>query len=459
MYHSNILIIGGGPAAMVAAGTARQYYPRKSVTVLKKSEDSMVPCGIPYVFGPLLESVEDDMIPCGDMAAKMGTELIVDEAVDIDFEAKSVTGKSGETYGYDKLIVATGSVPNVPRQIEHHDAPGVFYVPKDPDYIRRMHEAVGGMKKIVVIGTGFIGIEIANEFCDAGKEVALVGSRLLKHSFDPEVSTYMEEIVEKKGIVHYKNRRTVEILLDDNGHACGVRFQDGGTVECDGVVLATGYRPNTELAKKSGLSMRQGDTIYVDEYMRTTRPDVFAIGDCAEKRHFITKRTIPIMLASTATAEARVAVANLYSINLVKSFSGTIAIFSTVVGDTCFGSAGITEEDAKKQSIDIVTSVVTVPDKHPAKLPNSHLQAVKLIASRATGQIIGAQVVGGIDIGEMINIMGVIIENRMTVFDLLGLQVATHPLLTSAPTTYPIIVAAQNIAANYIGERAEESSG
>ncbi|WP_456389954.1 FAD-dependent oxidoreductase [Hydrogenimonas sp.] len=455
MHYSDILIIGGGPAAMVAAGTARQYYPEKSVTVLKKTKDSLVPCGIPYVFGPLLQSVEDDMIPCGEMAAKMGTTLIVEEVVDIDFEAKSVMGKSGETYGYDKLIIATGSVPKIPHQIENHDADGVFFVPKEPDYIRRMHEAVEKMKKIVVVGTGFIGIEIANELCDAGKDVALVGSRLLKHSFDSEMSAFMEEIVKRKGIRHYLDRRTCKIETDKNGRAVGVLFEDGEKVACDGVILATGYRPNTELARRTGLSMRQFDTIYVDEYMRTTRPDVFAVGDCAEKRHFITKRGIPVMLASTATAEARIAVTNLYSINLVKSFSGTIAIFSTVIGDTCFGSAGITEEDAKKEKISILSSFVTVPDKHPARLPGSHKQALKLTASRSTGQVIGAQVVGGIDIGEMINMLGTIIENRMTVFDLLGLQVATHPLLTSAPTTYPIVVAAQNIASRFIGEKGQ----
>ncbi|WP_353662395.1 FAD-dependent oxidoreductase [Hydrogenimonas sp. SS33] len=450
MHFSEILIIGGGPAAMVAAGTARQYYPEKSVTVLKKTKDSLVPCGIPYLFGTMLDSVEDDMIPCGDMAKKMGTTLLHEEATAIDFDTKTVTCASGESYRYDKLIIATGSVPKIPTQIANIGAKGVFHVPKDPDYIRKMHAALQTKERIVVIGTGFIGVEVANELRDAGKEVAIVGSRILKHSFDPEVSGYMEEIIEKKGIKRYMNRRTAEILVNENGETAGVRFEDGEKVACDAVVLATGYRPNTELAKKSGLSMRQGDTIYVDEYMRTTRPDVFAIGDCAEKRHFITKRTIPIMLASTATAEARLAVANLYSINLVKSFSGTIAIFSTVVGDTCFGSAGITEEDARKQKIDIVSTVVKVADKHPAKLPNTHEQAVKLIASRATAQIIGAQVVGGTDIGEMINILGVIIENRMTAFDLLGLQVATHPLLTSAPTTYPIVMAAQNIAAMHI---------
>ncbi|WP_457597519.1 NAD(P)/FAD-dependent oxidoreductase [Hydrogenimonas sp.] len=453
MHSSDILIIGGGPAAMVAAGTARQYYPEKSVTVLKKTEDSLVPCGIPYIFGPLLDSPEDDMIPCGDMAKKMGTELLHEEAIAIDTASKIVTGKSGEIYRYDKLIIATGSVPKVPENIANHDAEGVFFVPKDPDYIRKMHEKVKGMKTVAIVGTGFIGIEIANELRDAGKEVALIGSRLLKHSFDPEVSEYMEKLIDAKGIVHYQGRRTSAIVTDASGRAVGLRFDNGEEIACDGVILATGYRPNTELARRSGLSMRQGDTIYVDEYMRTTAPDVFAVGDCAEKRHFITKRTIPVMLASTATAEARIAVANLYAIRLVKSFSGTIAIFSTVVGDTCFGSAGITEEDAKKQRIDVATAVVKVPDKHPAKLPGSHEQAVKLIASRATGQLIGAQVVGGIDIGEMINMLGVIIENRMTVYDLLGLQVATHPLLTSAPTTYPIIVAAQNLAARTLSAK------
>ena len=158
------------------------------------------------------------------------------------------------------------------------------------------------------------------------------------------------------------------------------------------------------------------------------------------------------MLASTATAEARVAVANLYSINMVKSFSGTIGIFSTVVGDTCFASAGITEENAKCEKIPVVSSTIISDDKHPSKLPNNHKQTVKLIALKSSLQIIGAQVIGGIDTGEMINILGVIIEKRMNVFDLLNLQVATHPLLTSAPTAYPIVQAAQNIAKLRIGK-------
>jgi len=449
MTTTDILIIGGGPAGMVASATSRQYYPDKKVTVLKKTEKSLVPCGIPYVFGTMLDSPEDDMIPCGDMAAKMGVHLVEDEAIELDFEGKTVTGGSGERYRYEKLILATGSVPKEPR-IENFDAEGVFFVPKDPDYILKMHAAVQSMETVAVIGTGFIGVEVASELAESGKKIHLVGSRLLKHAFDPELSTYMEEKMLHERVTFHKNRRTKRIVVDEAGRATGVEFADGETIACDGVILATGYRPNTELARKSGLSMRQFDTIYVDEYMRTTQPDVFAIGDCAEKRHFLTKRTVPIMLASTATAEARVAAANLYKINLVKSFSGTIDIFSTVIGNTCFGSAGITEEDAAKQQINTVSSTVVVDGKHPAKLPNNHKQAVRLVAMANSGIVIGAQVIGGIDMGEMINILGVIIEKRMTIYDLLNLQVATHPLLTSGPTSYPIIQAAQNLAVRHI---------
>ena len=449
MIETDILIIGGGPAGMVASATSRQYYPDKKVTVVKKFEKSLVPCGIPYIFGNMLESPEDDMIPCGDMASKMGVNLVEDEITSLDFNSKTAKGESGKSYKYDKLILATGSVPREPR-IENFDAKNVFFVPKDPEYILKMEAKVKEMKRVAVIGTGFIGVEIAGELAEKGKDVHLVGSRLLKHAFDPELSEYMEDKMLNENISFHKDRRTKKIVVDENGKACGVELDNGDIIECDGIILATGYRPNTKLARDSGLSMRQFDTIYVDEYMRTSQSDVFAIGDCAEKRHFLTKRTVPIMLASTATAEARVAAANLYKINIVKSFSGTIDVFSTVIGDTCFASAGITEEDASKQQINTTSSVVIVDGKHPAKLPNNHKQAVKLVAMENSGIVIGAQLIGGLDTGEMINILGVIIEKRMTIYDLLNLQVATHPLLTSGPTSYPIIQAAQNISVKHI---------
>jgi pyruvate/2-oxoglutarate dehydrogenase complex dihydrolipoamide dehydrogenase (E3) component len=119
--------------------------------------------------------------------------------------------------------------------------------------------------------------------------------------------------------------------------------------------------------------------------------------------------------------------------------------------DKAFGSAGVTEAQAKKEGIGYISTVVQVPGKHPAALPNTQQQAIKLIATKSGGVVIGAQIVGGLDAGEMINMLGSIIEGGYTIFDLVGLQVATHPLLTSAPTTYPVMQAAQNLAANFIG--------
>ena len=449
MIQKEILVIGGGPSAMVAAGACRMYYRAKSVSVIKKDADSMVPCGIPYVFGKMLSSVEDDMIPCGAMAAKMGTELIHDKAIKIDPDTKSVICESGEVYGYEKLIIATGSTPKVPTKISDHDAKGVFQVPKSPEYIRAMHKALQKKRKIVVVGTGFIGVEIADELHSSGKKVTLIGPTLLKKSFDKEVSAYMESIIKSKGVEFIKGERTTAIITK-NAKACGVRMKSGMEVQADAVILATGYTPKIDVSLESGIHIGEFGAIRVDEYMRTNIPDIFAVGDCAEKRDFITRRVSGIMLASTATAEARVAAANLYNINIVKSFKGTIGIFSTVMDNQAFGSAGVTEKQAKKEGISYISTMVKVDGKHPASLPNTQAQAIKLIATKSGGVVIGAQIVGGLDAGEMINMLGAIIESGYTIFDLVGLQVATHPLLTSAPTTYPVMQAAQMLAADYL---------
>lgn len=443
MQQTHILIIGGGPAGMVVANASRLYYPEKTVTILKKNERAMVPCGIPYIFGNKLASPEDDMIPCGATAPQKNLQTVIDEALDIDFATRVVTTKTGERWQYEKLVFATGSIPKKPHHIPNVEAEGVYYVPKESDYITRLHQKLTEAQKIAVIGTGFIGVEIAGELADKGKNVTLIGSRILKHAFDPEFSDTMEAIMINQPRIQFMKNKRIRAVNAEHGSVDGIILDDGEKIACDAVIMAVGYVPNTGLAKKAGLSMREFDTIYVDEYMRTTQPDVFAVGDCAEKRHFITRRGINIMLASTATTEARIAAGALYGIRYAKSFSGTIDIFSTVINDTCFASAGLTEEDAKKQQFDIVCGTFESAGKHPAKLPGNHQQIVKIVAMKATGVVIGGQVIGGIDAGEMINVIGLAIEMQMSIFDLMHLQVATHPLLTAAPTNYPIHKAAE----------------
>jgi len=235
-----------------------------------------------------------------------------------------------------------------------------------------------------------------------------------------------------------------EILGD--GKVKGVLLENGEELEADAVILSMGYTPNTELAKQSGIEVNEKGFIKVDEYMRTANPDIFAVGDCAEKRDFITRKASAVMLASTACAEARTAGMNLYKLSTVKTFSGTIAIFSTAIGKTGFGAAGLTEKMAKREGFDIVTGTFEGIDKHPGTLSDAHKQIVKLIVARESGVIIGGEVVGGPSAGEITNLMGLAIQNKMTVNDILTAQIGTHPLLTAPPTAYPLIKAAEVVA-------------
>lgn len=201
-----------------------------------------------------------------------------------------------------------------------------------------------------------------------------------------------------------------------------------------------------ELARKSEIYVDESGFIAVDEYMRTHIKDIFAVGDCAQKRDFVTRARVSTMLASTACAEARIAGMNLFNLNVVKTFSGTIAIYSTAIGNTGFGTAGITEARAKAEGIDSITGTFEGIDRHPGNLPDAHKQLIKLIAARQSGVIIGGEVIGGLSAGELTNVIGLAIQNRMTVNSLLTSQIGTHPCLTASPAGYPLIKAAEIIA-------------
>jgi len=151
------------------------------------------------------------------------------------------------------------------------------------------------------------------------------------------------------------------------------------------------------------------------------------------------------MLASTACAEARIAAMNLYKLCTIKTFGGTIAIFSTAIGKTGFAAAGLTENQAVKEGFSVVTGTFKGVDKHPGTLLGTHKQIVKLIVARESGVILGGEVIGGSSTGELINIIGLAIQNKMAVNSILTAQIGTHPLLFATPTAYPIIKAAEVI--------------
>lgn len=443
MNNTDVLVIGSSAAGLVTALTARRVYPGKTITVTTTQLRTLIPCGIPYIFGTV-QSSEKDILPSDKMFEANNIEMIVDEAEFIDLEAKTVKYTSGLTIGYDKLVIGTGSTPNKPSWLKGADYPNVFTVPKNKVYLDQMQTALQQFKKVVVIGAGFIGVEISDELRKSGKDITLVEKlpHVLHLAFDSDIAMPAETLLEERGVKVVTGQGVAEIT--GNGKADGVKLENGELLNADAVILAMGYQPNTQLAQKSGLAVTHKGFIKVDDYLRTEHSDVFAVGDCAEKRDFFTRKPSQVMLASTACAEARVAGMNLFKLSAIKNFIGTISIFSTALGETGFGVAGITESQAEAENFNIVTGTFQGIDRHPGTLKDTHTQFVKLIVGKESGVILGGEVMGGLSVGELTNTIGIIVQNKMTLNSLLTAQIGTHPLLTASPAGYPLIKAAEN---------------
>ncbi len=439
---TEILVVGAGPAGMVCAITARRYYPDKKILVLKNITNGCIPCGIPYMFSSL-QSPQDNILGM-DALIKNNIEVVLGEAAKIDRRSKLVTTTRSDEYQYEKLVLATGSNPVIPN-IPGIDRKGVYPVYKDLDYLKSCIEEIKKSKNVLIIGGGFIGIEFADEISKIpGLTVHLVEvlPALLANSFDRDFSLLVEEKLKAEGVNTILNTKVTEILGKEKVE--GVRFDNGNELKVDSIILGIGAVPNTELAKTAGLDLGKGRGIWADEYMRTSDFDIFAVGDCAGKRDFYTRRDTAVMLASTATAEARVAGANLYQLKIIRENKGTIAIYSTYIDGLVLGSAGLTEASAKKEGFEIIVGTTEGVDKHPKGLPGANKIKVKLIFARQSGILMGGQVLGGMSAGEMINIIGMAIQQRVSINELETLQMATHPYLTSAPTMYPLVLAAQD---------------
>ncbi len=441
MMKTDVLIVGSSAGGLATALTGKNVYSEKKILVITKNEKTLVPCGIPYVFGSL-DSSEKNVMPVKAKFDAAGIEMIVDTVISIDRDKKSCKLASGEIIQYDKLVLATGSNPIVPKWLPGATLPGVFTVPKEKDYLDTMNDNLQNSQKIVVIGAGFIGVEMSDELRKKGKDVTLVEKldTVLPLAFDGDIGKRVETLLLDRGVKLITNQM-VKSIEGKDGKVSGVLMSDGSILEADAVVLSVGYLPEIDLANRCNLEIDNYGFISVDEYMRTTDKDVFAVGDCAAKKDFVTRKSVRTMLASIAASEGRTVGLNLFGLSSIKTFSGTISIFASALGEKGFGVAGLTEKSAKDEGIDYVVGNFEGIDKHPGTLPGATKQYVKLVVGRKSGLVLGGAVYGGLSSGELTNVLGFIIQNRMTIYSLMTSQIGTHPLLTDSPVGYPLIKA------------------
>jgi NADPH-dependent 2,4-dienoyl-CoA reductase/sulfur reductase-like enzyme len=436
--NADIVVLGGSAAGITAAITARRHHPNKSILLIRKEKQVLIPCGIPYIYGTL-GSPQKNLIPDAILESN-NIRLVLAEATEIDRKRHRLLTGDGEV-GYERLILATGSVPTQPP-IPGINLDGVYAILKDVEHLTQLQERLKQAKNIVIIGGGFIGIEFADEInkIDSKKVTVLeLAANCLSLSYDLEFCVEMEEHLRTRGITVRTSTMVERIVGDERVSA--VQLKDSTSVPADLVVLGIGAKANVDLAKQAGLRLGLTGGIAVDRTMQTSDPTIFACGDCAEKISFFGGGPSPLKLASIAQLEARIAGANVFGLR--RESDGTLGVWSTAVGDLAMGTAGLTESMAKERGYQVVTGAVETPNRHPGSMPGAAPVKVKLVFERHSQVLLGGQVRGSVSVGELINTIAACVQKRMTAEDIAMFQMGTHPALTASPITYPLVNAAE----------------
>ena len=430
-----ILVIGGVAAGTKAAAKWKRENRADQVVLLTKSADiSYAGCGLPYYVGGSIENREELIVNTPQKYRGLtGVEVLtLREATHVDPAAKVVTVQNlengqEETYGYDKLIVATGASA-VKLPLPGVDLNGVFPMraPEDAITMRDYLEA-NGVKKAVVIGGGFIGLELAENLFDRGISVTVVevASQILSGVLDGEMAGYVQRHLQQKGIRVLTGTKATALVGD--GKVEGVQT-DAGLLPCGAVVVSVGIRPNTAFLEGTGIQMEKG-AIVVDECLATSVADIYAAGDCALVKNRLTGKAQYSPMGSSANLEGRTLAQNLNGEN--KTYPGVLGTGVVKLPGLNVGRTGLTESTAKEAGYDVET-VVAVTDDKAHYYPGAAFFITKLLADRNTHQLLGVQVLGPGAVDKMVDIAVVGLSMGLKLEDFENLDLAYAPPFSTA---------------------------
>jgi NADH oxidase (H2O2-forming) len=413
---NKLVILGLGSAGFATIMAFRKKDPLGKITVIDdKDFDLFHNCGLPYALEGAISSFEN--LKHKLELERLKVELVRGKVQKVDTQKKEIILGEKKIY-YDSLIISTGARAFIPpiKGAKELLGKSVFFV-ETIESTMRLQEKAKNSKSAVVIGAGAIGLETAGALRGMGLETTVIemNGSIFPRALDEDVGKLLEEKLSQKGIKIITSKSASEITEK------GVKIEET-VIECDLVVLTAGIKPNTEFLEGTGIKTENG-FVPVNDFMETSIERVYAAGDVALVKNFITKKSFSTGLATSAYLQGLIAGEN--AVGGKKKYGGTTSTFVSVLGETEVASAGITSKQAREEKIDFVEAKVTGKNR-PEWFGNAKELTIKLIAEKETEKIIGCQTLG--ENGYVrVNVVSAGIQKELTVNELLETELAYCP--------------------------------
>ena len=414
-----VVVIGCTHAGTAAILNLKKVNPEAEITVFERNDNiSFLSCGIALYVGGVVKDPQG-LFYCSPEKLR---ELNVDTKMRYDVKNVDIQGKTlrvvnletGDEFDetFDKLIITSGSWPIIPT-IEGIELNNILLC-KNYNHSNEIIEKAKNSKKVIVVGAGYIGVELAEAFKDNGKEVVLIDAeeRILSRYFDREFTDVAEETFKNKGIKLATGEKVIK-FEGNNGNVAKV-ITNKDEYEADLVIMCVGFLPNTAIFKGQ-LEMLENGAIKVDEYMRTSDKNVMAAGDCCSVFYNPLQTEIYIPLATNAVRMGTLAGINLLE-NKIKHL-GTQGTSGIKVYENNMAATGLTEDLAKESGLEVET-VMVVDNYRPEFMPTYEEVTLKVVYEKSSRIILGAQLTSKIDLTQSINTLSVCIQNKMTIEEL-----------------------------------------